>query len=184
MGLGPLVSGLFADWRWSFWVQVIMCGILVAVFAIFFKETRGSVLLSQKAQALNQYYKECEQARRFSRERIRWKIQSNADRQPMARMLRASVCWPFCKSYTSVMALLIIRSDLLFTKPTLMLFALWLSFAWSILYLTFGSIPLLFTTSHHFTSQQSSAVFSSICVRSITSTLIAISRALLFKQPL
>ena len=30
MGLGPLVSGLFANWRWVFWVQVIMGVILVA----------------------------------------------------------------------------------------------------------------------------------------------------------
>jgi hypothetical protein len=34
--------------------------ILLAVFIIFFKETRGSVLLSRKAQALNQYYENCE----------------------------------------------------------------------------------------------------------------------------
>ena len=98
MGLGPLVSGLLANWRWTFWVQVIMCGILVAVFAIFFKETRGSVLLSQKAQALNKYYEECEQAGCFLRERIRWKIQSDADRQSIARMLCTSVCRPFRKS--------------------------------------------------------------------------------------
>jgi hypothetical protein len=81
-------------------------------------------------------------------------------------------------------ALLIFQLDLLFTETTIILFSLWLSFAWSILYLTFGSIPLLFTTSHHFTSQQSSAVFSAICVGSMISTLIAVSRALLFKQPL
>lgn len=78
---------------------------------------------------------------------------------------------------------LIFQSDLLFTEPTIILFSLWLSFAWAILYLTFGSIPLLFTASHHFTSQQSSAVFSAICAGSIMSTLISVFRASLFKQP-
>ncbi|KAH8650321.1 hypothetical protein BGZ60DRAFT_550807, partial [Tricladium varicosporioides] len=61
MGLGPLVSRLFANWKWAFWVQVIMDVILVALFIVFFKETRESVL-SRKAEALNQYYENCEQA--------------------------------------------------------------------------------------------------------------------------
>ncbi|KAH9204866.1 major facilitator superfamily domain-containing protein [Leptodontidium sp. 2 PMI_412] len=95
MGLGPLVSGLFVNWRWALWVQVIMCGILVAVFAIFFKETRETVLLSQKTQAPNQCYEECEQAGCFSRERIKWGIQSDADRQSIASILRTSICRPF-----------------------------------------------------------------------------------------
>jgi MFS family permease len=114
MGLGPLISGLFANWRWAFWVQVIMCGIQVATFAIFFKETRGSVLLSQKAQALNEYYEECEQAGCFPRERIRWQMQADTDRQSIARMLRTSVCRPFRKSHTFPfgVANILIRSSL------------------------------------------------------------------------
>ena len=49
MGLSPLVSGLFANQRWVFWVQVIIGMVLVTIFTIFFKETRGSIILSQKA---------------------------------------------------------------------------------------------------------------------------------------
>ncbi|KAH8650385.1 major facilitator superfamily domain-containing protein [Tricladium varicosporioides] len=168
MGLGPLVSGLFARWRWAFWVQVIMGVVLVAIFTFFFKETRGSVLLSRKAEALNQYYQNCEQAGWLPRERVRWKIQSDENIQSIGKMLRTSACRPFL---------------LLFTEPTIILFSLWLSFAWAILYLAFGSIPLLFTTSHHFTSQQSSAIFSSICVGSMISTLLSVFRVSLFKQP-
>lgn len=136
MGLGPLVSGLFVNWRWALWAQVIMCGILVAVFAIFFKETRGTVLLSQRAQALNQYYEECEQAGCFSRERIRWSP------SPMrtVNLLRAYSAPPSADHFVSrthtVVALLTSPSDLLFTEPTIILFSLWLSFAWSMLYLT------------------------------------------------
>ena len=99
MGLGPLVSGLFTSWRWAIWVQVMMYGALFATFAIFFKETRGSVLLSRKARALNRYYEDREQAGCFPRERIRWKVQYDDDHQSMTRMLRISLCRPFCKSY-------------------------------------------------------------------------------------
>jgi MFS family permease len=48
MGFSPLISGLFTKWRWAFWVQVVMCAILFAVFTVFFKETRGYVLLTRK----------------------------------------------------------------------------------------------------------------------------------------
>jgi hypothetical protein len=91
-----------------------MCGIQVVTFAIFFKETRGSVLLSQKAQALNEYYEECEQAGCFLRERIRWQIQADIDRQSIARILRTSVCPPFRKSYIFPfgVANILIRSSL------------------------------------------------------------------------
>jgi hypothetical protein len=88
----------------------------------------------------------------------------------------------FVSHIHSVIASLIFQLGLLFTKPTIILFSLWVSFAWSILYLAFGSIRLIFTASHHFTHQQSSAVFSAICIGSIISTLISIFRGLLFKQ--
>lgn len=58
-GLGPLVSGFIAQntsWRWIFWVQVFTSGITVAVIGISFRETRGSIILSRRARALNTFY--------------------------------------------------------------------------------------------------------------------------------
>ncbi|KAI7343007.1 MFS general substrate transporter, partial [Hortaea werneckii] len=55
-GLGPLVSGFIAyntTWRWIFYLQVIVDGVVIVFIVFFFKETRGSVLLSRKAKALN-----------------------------------------------------------------------------------------------------------------------------------
>jgi hypothetical protein len=89
----------------------------------------------------------------------------------------------FVSHVHSVTASLIFQPGLLFTEPTIVLFSLWVSFSWSILYLAFGSIRLIFTASHDFTSQQSSAVFSAICIGSIISTSISVLRGLLFKQP-
>ena len=88
----------------------------------------------------------------------------------------------FVSHIHSVTTSLIFQPGLLFTELTIILFSLWVSFSWSILYLAFGSIRLIFTASHHFTSQQSSAVFSAICIGSILSTLISVFRGLLFKQ--
>src|SRR6478735_2652369 len=69
-GLGPLVSAAFVNdleddtmaWKWSFWHQVILDGLLLVAILILFKETRGSVLLSRKAKKLNQWYQQLEDA--------------------------------------------------------------------------------------------------------------------------
>lgn len=69
-GLGPLVSAVmtyrFGDdgdkWRWVFWHQVIMGGTLMILMVGLFKESRGSVVLSRKATAVNKWYEEREKA--------------------------------------------------------------------------------------------------------------------------
>ncbi|KAI5297190.1 hypothetical protein KEM55_005031 [Ascosphaera atra] len=62
-GLGPLYTGFIAYnslWRWVFYSQGIICGVAVAYMILFFPETRGGVLLSQKAKTLNNYYDKLE----------------------------------------------------------------------------------------------------------------------------
>lgn len=69
-GLGPLVSAVmvhrFGDdgdkWRWVFWHQAIMGGVLMVLMVVFFQESRGSVVLSRKARALNRWYEAREEA--------------------------------------------------------------------------------------------------------------------------
>lgn len=72
-GLGPLVSAIMTHrfghdgekWRWVFWHQVIMGGALMVLMVAFFKESRGSVVLSRKARAVNKWYEEREKAGYF-----------------------------------------------------------------------------------------------------------------------
>ena len=73
-GAGPLVAAVLTErkgglgggaWRWIFWHQAIAGGVLMAALVLFFQESRGSVLLSRKAKALNQWYDELEAAGYF-----------------------------------------------------------------------------------------------------------------------
>lgn len=50
--------------------------------------------------------------------------------------------------------------DMLTTEPVCFWFSLWVAFSWAVLYLTFGAIPLVFTTRHGFDTQQNGAVFA------------------------
>lgn len=109
-GLGPLVSGFIAQnasWRWVFYVQAINGAVLIGAVALFFKESRGSVLLSRKAHALNKWYNALEDAgyvgvempapdgEKKQSQRIRWKVKSDEERETLAKMIGISLYRPF-----------------------------------------------------------------------------------------
>ena len=174
-GLGPLVCAFIAQhttWRWIFYLQVIVDGILVAALVIFFKETRGSVLLSRKAKKLNEWYEAREKVgyvgfemqvkedgdRKFS-QRIRWKVRADEERGTLGQMIVVSLYRPFL---------------LLFTEPVIFFFSLWISFSWAVLYMTFAAIPLVFSTNHGFNLEQSYAPFAAMGVGAISSSITSV----------
>lgn len=131
-GLGPFVSGFIVAntaWRWVFYAHGIVVGLLVLAAALFFKETRGSVLLSRKARTLNKWYDQLESAgyiglvfpeplsseKASSPQRVRWKVKSDEERASLLTTISISLYRPFF---------------LLFTEPVVFFFSLWASFAW------------------------------------------------------
>lgn len=110
-GLSPLISSVIqtrTSWRWIYYSHAIAAGIFTVIIFFFFEETRGSVLLSRKARALNRYYEEREKSGYFGVimsmdekgenrhvERIRWKVKSDEERDSLARMISISVYRPF-----------------------------------------------------------------------------------------
>jgi MFS family permease len=174
-GLGPLVCGFIAQntsWRWIFYMQTIVDGLMVAVIILVFKETRGSVLLSRKARALNKWYDALEAAGYSSAfvmpstdsltpspQRVRWKVRADEERTSLSKMIGISLYRPF---------------HLLITEPVVFWFSLWVAFSWAVLYLTLAAIPLTLQTTHAFSLQQSNAVFAALCVGAILATILSI----------
>ena len=174
-GLGPLVSGFIAQhllWRWVFYVQVISCGLFILAVAVFFKETRGSVLLSRRAKLINAWYEARERVglvgfdmvgknSKKESQRIRWRVKSDEDRESLSKMIGISVYRPFRMSESPDFAIFYsLAADLLLTEPVVFFFSLWVAFSWAVLYLTFSAIPLVFSTNHGFNVQQNGAVFA------------------------
>jgi MFS family permease len=181
-GLAPMIAGAIVThttWRWIYYSHAIVSAVFVVVIFVFFKETRGSVLLSRKAQKLNTYYEKLEEAGHFgvimSSEdssdekrvrRIRWKVKSDEQRASLAKMIQVSVYRPF-REFSQWLPFWDIRPnhqiiDMLVTEPVVFFFSLWVSFSWATLYLQFSSVPLVFRTNHHFNVEQTGAVFTGV----------------------
>ncbi|CAA9965728.1 mfs multidrug [Pyrenophora teres f. maculata] len=181
--LGPFVCGFIAQnttWRWIFYVQAISCGMMVALICVVFKETRGSVLLSRKARCLNKWYEAREAAGYYglqvpsdekgmskTSQRLRWKVRSDEERASLGTMISVSLYRPF---------------HLLFTEPVVFWFSLWVAFSWAVLYLTLAAIPLVFQSNHGFSLQQANAVFASMSIASILSTVLSIYQERIAKR--
>ncbi|KAI4140330.1 MAG: hypothetical protein LQ341_003881 [Variospora aurantia] len=173
-GLGPFCSGFIAQhllWRWVFYIQAMTSGFLIVLVTVFLKETRGSVLLSKRARLLNDWYEAREQDGlvgfeiseendpQVKSQRIRWKVKTDEERETLAKMIAISVGRPF---------------HLLTTEPVVFFFSLWISFSFAVLYLMFSSVPLVFGTNHGFNVEQNGAVFASMCIGALLSTVLSI----------
>ncbi|KEF62752.1 uncharacterized protein A1O9_00725 [Exophiala aquamarina CBS 119918] len=194
-GFGPLLSGFIvgrASYRWVYYHQIISLGLLFVTVCVFFKETRGSVLLSRKAKAVNEYLEKAEQITQqrddddddghrntqsdekpapgstpVPRTRLRYKVAADENRSSLAHMLYLSLTLPF---------------KLLATEPVVFFFSLWASFAWAVLYMTFSVLPLIFRTRHNFTTEQNGAVFAAISIGSILATILSIAQERIAKR--
>ncbi|OBT87647.1 hypothetical protein VE02_02684 [Pseudogymnoascus sp. 03VT05] len=175
-GMGPLIASAIAQhlpWRWVFWVQSIACGVVVLAVILFLKESRGSVLLSKKAAALNKWYEAREAAGYVGfdmpdesgcgevTQRIRWRVKADEERESLMKMIKISVWRPI---------------HLLATEPVVFFFSLWVSFAWAVLYLTFSSLPLIFRTTYSFNLQECGFVFAAMSIGSILASYLAIAQ--------
>lgn len=172
-GFGPMISGFIVtrvSWRWVFYHQAIALGFVLLLLILFFQETRGSVLLSRRAGAINTYLDQLETSNtnaNTNRRNIRYKVAADENRSSIGRMIYLSLTIPF---------------KLLATEPVVFFFSMWAAFAWAVLYMTFSVLPLVFTDRHNFTLQQNGAVFSAIGIGSIAGTFVSVYQEKLAKR--
>ena len=119
-GFGPVPSGAlvqYLGWRWIWYVQIILVGVTVSIMFATYRETRGSILLSRKAAALNRWYDEVERVMGEKQgekaedgggagmhttnvqgekaERVRWKVKDDEKKSSIWAMVKLSLVGPF-----------------------------------------------------------------------------------------
>lgn len=147
-GFGPLAAGLMIGagmhWRWIHWVQLIFGGAFTLLVFLTMKETRGSVLLSRRARALNQFLDSTSDTPVGTR----YKAHVDEARQSIPILVRTSLTRPFV---------------MLVTEPVVFLFSIWTGLAWGLLYLFLQGVPVVFTQMHQFSASKTATVFISMC---------------------
>ncbi|KAK7423985.1 hypothetical protein QQZ08_008809 [Neonectria magnoliae] len=213
-GAGPLVSAVFVDrmsdptqaWKWPFWHQVIMDGVLLIAIVFLFRESRASVLMSRKAKKLNQWYEQLEAMGAYgvwvteveeetSTESSLSTLKtlqvdpvqvgySSGSGQKSQRRLRR-VRWVVQAdeeraSLANMMSTSVKRPFyLLFTEPVVFCFSIWAAFSWGVLYLSFAVVPYLYADN----LDMSSRVYTAMMVSAVVATVVSILQENLMKHP-
>lgn len=170
IGFGSLIAGFitrYMTWRWIFWLQAIVNGLLVALFAVCVGETRSSIVLQQKVDILNRWEHSAEtdpegkstslrhNAQR--RPRIIWKTASPDEKHSLWSSIATSTTRPF---------------QLLLTEPVVTAFSLWAGFSWAVLYICLSVIPLVFEDIYNFEPHEATATFAAGCFGAILATVV------------
>ncbi|PWN21328.1 MFS general substrate transporter [Microstroma glucosiphilum] len=144
-GFGPVWAGWVAQheslgWRWIQYIQAIFTsgGLLLLVF--FFRETRGSVILTRRAARLRKETGD-----------ERYRARAEAERASIPVLIKDSLTRPLW---------------LLVSEPIVIAFSLWISFLWGVMYSLLESLGLI-ADLHGYTLGQEGLLFLSIVAAAI-----------------
>ncbi|PKY03811.1 synaptic vesicle transporter [Aspergillus campestris IBT 28561] len=120
--IGPLVGGYLADgtgdWRWLYWIQLILgfCAWVLITFTV--PETYAPALLKKRAQKL-----------RKTENDEKYVTETELDARPMGEKLRIFLFRPF---------------QLLFLEPIVFFISIYMSVLYGLLYMFFVAYPIVF----------------------------------------
>lgn len=215
-GAGPLVGTAFMKtlgqttiaWKWTFWHQVILDGVLLIFLIFLFKESRASVLLTRKAKKLNQWYEELESngiygmrmqdssvpAIAHSASSSDTVLSTAADtpkgtctqeKMGDSQIRHLRIRWVVKEDEQrppvwQMMATSVRRPfHMLFTEPVVFSFSLWAAFSWAVLYMSFSVVPFLYQNNYNLASR----VYGAIIAAAALATFVSILQQHLLKHP-
>ncbi|KAK4502361.1 hypothetical protein PRZ48_005786 [Zasmidium cellare] len=148
IALGPFIGGAIQsglNWRWIYWVQLIVDAGLLPVFWFILTETRGDVILAKRAAKLRKNGYPNAYAR------------SEINKPGILQALKISFMRP---------------TKMLVTEFVVISFTIWVSFAWGILFLFQSSVAIVFAKLYNFDTFQISLIQLALSVGAILATLI------------
>ncbi|KAN0061379.1 hypothetical protein ACQY0O_006226 [Thecaphora frezii] len=121
----PLYCGYILQekgWRWIQWVQLIVNGVVVLLEILLLRETRGSVILTRRAKKLRKETGD-----------QRYRAPAELEAPSLKALLHAS---------TTRAAMLAIK------EPVVLLFSVYIAYAWALIFAFFSAIPIVFQERH------------------------------------
>lgn len=183
-GLGPLISGPVVDragWRWIFYHQMIVLALATANVALSMHESRGNVLLRRKCAELNKFFESLpEDTSRLPEDAAKPDAPAASAQLPRVRFT-AEVAEPVL-DISLVWRSFAFPLRLLFTESVVFWFSIWVSFAWAVLYMQFGSIPLVLRDTYGFSNTQVGAVYTALVVGAILAGAMSLATQPLLRK--
>lgn len=142
---GPAMAGYIAfrpGWRWIFWVQLIIFGVLFLIQIAFLPETKRNILLKRRAKALRKEKKD-DRYRTEDEEKQRASGESSNAAKAVVKLVGAG-------------------ASLLATEPIVLSLALYNGYLYGLVYIFFESYPLVFEMNHGWNVGQTGLAFLGI----------------------
>ncbi|OJD23937.1 hypothetical protein ACJ73_04705 [Blastomyces percursus] len=118
---GPLIGGFLSDakgWRWLYWLQLIVSGAVWVLITFTVPETYTPTLLAKRAKKMREETKN-----------DRYVTEQDLDSRPLGEKLRLFFFRPF---------------QLLFLEPIVLLFSIYMSILYGLLYMFFIAFPIVY----------------------------------------
>ncbi|XWW93080.1 hypothetical protein V2A60_001008 [Cordyceps javanica] len=159
--IGPVIGGFVTErlgWRWTFWIILILAGIVTVTAFILMRETFEPVLLERKAASLRKSTGNTElQTKTFDNKRT-----------PTQLLVRAAIR----------------PLRMLFLSPVVFLLSLYTAFMFGLIYLLFTTFPGVFGLTYHFATEIAGLAYLGLGIGMIISIgLFAVFSDKLLHQP-
>ncbi|KKA29566.1 hypothetical protein TD95_001654 [Thielaviopsis punctulata] len=139
--IGPLVGGYLFDatgWRWLYYIQIILAGIVWFLITFTVPETYTPTILARRAAKLRKDTGSSE-----------WVTEQDLDRRPLGETLVIFILRPF---------------RLLFGELIVLLISLYMSVLYGLLYMFFVAFPIIFGEGKHYSNGTTGLMFIPLAV--------------------
>ncbi|KAK7429962.1 Synaptic vesicle transporter SVOP [Neonectria magnoliae] len=148
--IGPLVGGFLSDaagWRWLYWIQLIMAGVVWVLITFTVPETYTPTILARRARKLRESTGQSDHV-----------TEQELDMRPLSERLRIFLIRPF---------------QLLFGELIVFLISVYMSVLYGLLYMFFVAFPIIYQKGKGYSSGKTGLMFIPVAVGVILSALCA-----------
>ncbi|KAK7403159.1 Synaptic vesicle transporter SVOP [Neonectria punicea] len=148
--IGPLVGGFLSDaagWRWLYWIQLIMAGVVWVLITFTVPETYTPTILARRARKLRESTGESDHV-----------TEQELDMRPLSERLRIFLIRPF---------------QLLFGELIVFLISVYMSVLYGLLYMFFVAFPIIYQKGKGYSSGKTGLMFIPVAVGVVLSALCA-----------
>ncbi|KAG4432897.1 hypothetical protein IFR05_011615 [Cadophora sp. M221] len=148
--IGPLVGGFLSDaagWRWLYWIQLIMAGVVWVLISFTVPETYAPTILAARAKKMR--------AETGSNDHI---TEQDLDLRPFSERMSIFLFRPF---------------QLLFLEPIVLLLSLYMSVLYGLLYMFFVAFPIVYQEGKGYSAGITGLMFIPLAIGVVASACCA-----------